>query len=99
MTDDMTRREYRDANGLPQPEDGSARELIDVETTDERTPWLLSEAGRRYLYSVAAALLVVVGAYLGIDAADRESWLSLVGAILNVGGAGALTYAQAKVKR
>lgn len=59
--------------------------------------WIFTSAGRRWLYSIAAALLVVVGGYLGIDAAQQESWLSLVGAILNIGGAGALTYANRKV--
>ena len=61
-------------------------------------PWIVTEAGRRWLYGVAAAVLVVVAAYLGISAADQESWLNLVSAVLNVGGAGALTYANKKVK-
>lgn len=73
---------------------------VNDEPTPEPAPepaWIFTAAGRRWLYSIAAALLVVVGGYLGIDAAQQESWLSLVGAILNIGGAGALTYANRKV--
>lgn len=65
----------------------------------ETGPWILSGPGRRWLYTVAAAILVVVAGYLGLSAGDQESWLNLVGAVLNIGGAGALTYARKKVER
>lgn len=65
----------------------------------ETGPWILSGAGRRWLYAVAAAILVVVAGYLGLSAGDQESWLNLIGAVLNIGGAGALTYARQKVER
>ena len=69
-----------------------------VNNGDEKArPWILTEAGRRWLYSIAAAVLVVVAGYMGLSAAEQESWLSLVSAVLNVGGAAALGYARKKV--
>lgn len=65
----------------------------------ETGPWILSGPGRRWLYAVAAAILVVVAGYLGLSAGDQESWLNLIGAVLNIGGAGALTYARQKVEQ
>lgn len=77
--------------------DGEIRYTDEFNSQPEKAkPWILTADGRRYLYAVAAAVLVVVAGYLGLDAAQRESILSLVGAVLNIGGAAATTYAITK---
>ena len=70
-----------------------------VPKRSEARAWILTEPGRKWLYTIAAAVLVVVAGYFSIDAATQEAWLSLVAAVLNIGGAGALTYARVKVDR
>lgn len=72
---------------------------VDKNEDPRKTPWILSPEGRRWIYSVAAALLTVVAVYLGVSAADQETWLNLIGAILNIGGASALTYATRKIDK
>ena len=46
--------------------------------------WLLSRAGRKWLYSVSVAaipLLVIIGK---IDSGEASAWLSIIAAILGV---------------
>lgn len=67
--------------------------------TEKKTPWIFTPDGRRWLYGVFAAALVVVAAYLGLTAEQSENWLNLIGALLNIGAAGALSYANRKVDK
>lgn len=60
--------------------------------------WITSLAGRKYVYGVASAVLVVAAAYFGIDAVTQENWLNLAGAVLNLGGAGATVLAGKNVR-
>lgn len=78
---------------------GSESEYQDTDSmhVKDTRAWIVTEQGRRWLYSIAAAVLVIVAGYLGLSAAEQESWLNLVSAVLNVGGAAALGYARKRV--
>lgn len=65
---------------------------------DDTGRWITSLAGRKYIYGVASAVLVVAAAYFGIDAVTQENWLALAGAVLNLGGAGATVLAGKNVR-
>lgn len=65
---------------------------------DKNGTWITSMAGRRYLYAVASAILAAAAMYLGIDAVMRETWLQLIAAILNIGGAATTVVARKNVR-
>lgn len=59
---------------------------------------LLTEARRRAIYRVVAAVVALLAVYFGVDAVHQELWLNLAGAILMVSGTGAAVLADRNVR-
>lgn len=70
------------------------------DTVDEIVTKFLEDSAhtRKWIYNIAIALLLIVGAIQTNQAIALESWSNLVSVILNLGGVGAMSLARMNVK-